>query len=725
MKKIFKRGLASVLAVSLLASQLCIPENAKAEEKMKDKQYIVLSNNESCLEKIDAKYGIDDTNSEILENENMALVSLTDNEAEALEKNKNVAYVEEDASVEATSIKNKRYYKKRNTKANKMGKRGKDEYTWNIKTINAENKSDDKNKNKVKVAVIDSGMDSTEAFKVERHINFVEEENDINALYEDISGHGTSIAGIIAGDGDIKGINPNVELYSLKVLDKNNKSCISRVIEAIYWCIENDINIINMSFGTDMNSDILYHAIREAYDHGILMVASAGNTGDKVQYPAVYKEVMAVGSVNGDNEISEYSARGDKIDVLAPGEKVETYGGFGGYIVASGTSMAVPHVVGIASILWEKDLSCDSQMIRTIINKSARNIGKDAGNGIVDLEYALKIYDEVKEAYNSEKNIDVPENRTEAESFDTEQYIEGQWLKEAHINSVDKGYNMGDMGALSPKLDVSIIRKYIYYPDINGYKGINFTQYFSLHGIYNYVASMKYIFNVARRVKKGATVDNAIKNTPYSDQTSYTSNNKKIKASAIENELNTMIKKIAEEESSNAKKCQCILAVAFHLAGDVYAHKSMVPKSVINNTTQKGNSLKNGYVVVNGNFFNLKQFKNYSGKNGAKSKVESGDLQTMHIKDFMKDAFKEGKYYDDNINFYSSRYTKATSWAIAAMLNDMYYNDDWFSAWTLVPELYLDNGYGIKRHKLYTFVKRCGLSIDKEEEKCIKSVSKD
>lgn len=72
-------------------------------------------------------------------------------------------------------------------------------------------------------------------------------------MYYDITGHGTSVAGIIALTGKVtglKGINPNVQLYSVKVLDNNNMAPISRIIEAIYWCIDNDIDIINMSFGT-------------------------------------------------------------------------------------------------------------------------------------------------------------------------------------------------------------------------------------------------------------------------------------------------------------------------------------------------------------------------------------------------------------------------------------------------------------------------------------------
>ena len=87
---------------------------------------------------------------------------------------------------------------------------------------------------------------------------------------------------IIAGNDikGIKGIAPNVELYSIKVLDENNEAPVSRIIQGIYKCIEEKVDIINMSFGTVNKSEALEKAIKAAKDAGILMIASAGNRGD-------------------------------------------------------------------------------------------------------------------------------------------------------------------------------------------------------------------------------------------------------------------------------------------------------------------------------------------------------------------------------------------------------------------------------------------------------------
>lgn len=121
-------------------------------------------------------------------------------------------------------------------------------------------------------------------------------------IYNDVTGHGTGVAGVIAADKNDKGIigiAPDVSVYSIRVLDENNEAPISRIIAGIEWAIENDIDVLNMSFGTENYSAQLYNAIRRAYENGIVLVASAGNTGglsEQVTYPARFPEVIAVGS---------------------------------------------------------------------------------------------------------------------------------------------------------------------------------------------------------------------------------------------------------------------------------------------------------------------------------------------------------------------------------------------------------------------------------------------
>lgn len=226
-----------------------------------------------------------------------------------------------------------------------------------------------------------------------------------------------------------------MELYSAKVLTDGNKAPISRVVEGIYWAIENKVNIINMSFSTPVDSQILRKAVEDAYQAGILMIAAAGNNG-QVEYPAAYPQVVAVGSVNAEGKTAEKSASGEELELVAPGEKVTSTGLLHGAIVESGTSLAAPHVTGVASLLWQKDMSVSTDFIRGLLKKSANLCGdtEEYGEGLIDYEYALRIYDEYKEEY--EKGRDngigiIPENPNTVPVFEGNSAVEGQWADHA------------------------------------------------------------------------------------------------------------------------------------------------------------------------------------------------------------------------------------------------------------------------------------------------------
>lgn len=318
------------------------------------------------------------------------------------------------------------------------------EVEWNLQMVNTENASQETGR-KIKLALIDSGVDYTDDIDVKLRKNFVPGHEEVSILYEDISGHGTSVAGILAakdnGEG-ITGINPNLELYSAKVLDENRKAPVSRVVDAIYWAVENNVDIINISFGTTTDSEELYEAIRAAYDAGILIVAAAGNS-EVVEYPAAYGEVIAVGSVDNMGNRSEGSAVGDALELVAPGELILSTGAFYGVAVFSGTSMASPHVAGIASLLWEKDSDCSADFIRFLLASTANLYGnpEEFGNGVVDYEEALSQYDELKAAYEEAEAsgvdtadyieladvLPVEYNDSEIDVFGDLDYVEGSW----------------------------------------------------------------------------------------------------------------------------------------------------------------------------------------------------------------------------------------------------------------------------------------------------------
>lgn len=167
-------------------------------------------------------------------------------------------------------------------------------------------------------------------------------------------------------------------MYSARVLDENNQAPLSRVLEGIYWAIEKDVDIISISFGSEEYSEALKEAIDIAVERGILIIASAGNNGYNgvVEYPAAFENVVAVGAIDSQGLISKMTSMGEELDVFAPGVAIRATGFFGEEVIVSGTSMAVPHVVGISSLIWQKDLSKDSQFVRAVLENSSKPLSQ-------------------------------------------------------------------------------------------------------------------------------------------------------------------------------------------------------------------------------------------------------------------------------------------------------------------------------------------------------------
>lgn len=250
----------------------------------------------------------------------------------------------------------------------------------------------------MKIAVLDTGVAEHPDLTVAGVESFVSDGSTV-----DENGHGTSIIGVIsAAENEIGllGAAPEAAVYSLKVMDKSGLGNISNIINAIEWCIQNDIDIINMSFGTNTYSKALEETINSAYESGILLIAAAGNNGqstkDNVQFPAAYNHVVAVSAIDKENKVEEFSSRGEAIDLCAPGVEVYTTSLGKGYGFVSGTSYAVPHVAAVAALLWQKDKTKSNDFIRQLLNESAQDLGekREYGYGLVDAEQALAIYSE-------------------------------------------------------------------------------------------------------------------------------------------------------------------------------------------------------------------------------------------------------------------------------------------------------------------------------------------
>lgn len=707
-----------VLGISAVDMSQVKAKAAEREDGVKKDTYIVsLTDNvqgESVANELETDATEEYDTYEELKKENVVVIEATEEEIKEIKKEDSVVYVEEDiilnGSKKGKSKKLTKLQKEKQKKIEDMKERlseKEDNTSWNIEMVGADEVEDATvPKHKIKVAVIDSGMDFTEHYDVKEYINFIEEDEDIAIQYQDQTGHGTAVAGIIAGNGTgLQGMNPDVELYSLRVLDEKNQSPVSRIAEAIYWSIENDIQIINMSFGTSLNSKVLHEAVKAANKAGILMVAATGNTGGRVEYPAAYKEVMSVGSVDSQGEISEYSCEEGVVDILAPGEKTLTEGAFSGCIISSGTSMSVPHVVGAASLIWQKDEKVSSRFVKELLCKSTKKIeGSEAG--ILDVEYALEQYDAFKESYDENTEPEIEENDNQVETYDTTEYVEGSWGKTNHENSITTGEKRLETEYKNQGIvDVSIIRKFVVEADreVEYAKGkysegkYNYRGTVGLHGGGNYVANLQYLYNVAYEVKAGKSVENAIKKVKYKGKREK-KENCKLTGEQMEAQLDKAILAISKNGKSNSEKCQRILALAFHLAGDIYAHETMVPKSSLDKELS-------GEAIVTQNYFS-KTHIIASKYNKLKSAIKKNKLKFSKIKKACDKKY-QGSYYEDNINFYSSRFNRGTVMAIQLMLEDMYVHKDYFDIWCLVPEEHHEKGFTINRFKIYNFAVNC------------------
>ena len=206
----------------------------------------------------------------------------------------------------------------------------------------------------VKVGLIDTGVDYLHealgggfgpGFKVAGGYDFVN--NNPNPL--DDNGHGTHVAGIIAGNSaSLKSMAPDAELFAYKVLDATGNGNTSTVITGIEQAMADSVDIINLSLGTSDGDpdDILSQAVDRAVDAGIVVVVAAGNDGDygTISSPGAAREALTVGAIDSLNAIASFSSKGPsnkiygvKPDVVAPGVNIVSAKMNGGYIEMSGT----------------------------------------------------------------------------------------------------------------------------------------------------------------------------------------------------------------------------------------------------------------------------------------------------------------------------------------------------------------------------------------------------
>jgi subtilisin family serine protease len=276
---------------------------------------------------------------------------------------------------------------------------GDDYIDWGLKAVGAE-VAWQKTKGKgIKVAVLDTGIDPDHrdlAPNVKAWADFT------NSRYaiEDMQGHGSHCAGIIAGvDNGVGmiGVAPEVEIYAAKVLGDSGTGGFDSIVRGLQWAISKGVDVISMSLGTaSQPPEMVHQVVKQAKDLGIIMVAATGNENGAVCWPAMYDEIIAVSAVDQNLNRASFSNYGIKNEISAPGvDIVSTYKN-GTYARLSGTSMATPLVAGAIALIVARHkentngLKPSVEEVHAILQmmvKDLGNIGKDElyGAGMINL----------------------------------------------------------------------------------------------------------------------------------------------------------------------------------------------------------------------------------------------------------------------------------------------------------------------------------------------------
>jgi len=212
--------------------------------------------------------------------------------------------------------------------------------------------------------------------------------------------HGTHVTGTIAAlnnDRGVVGVLPNgANLYVVRVFDDSCRWIyVSGLVDALNRCINAGANIVSMSLGGPLKSLTEERAFSQAWEAGILSVAAAGNRGTtELSYPASYDSVISVAAVDSTKKVAGFSQHNAQVELAAPGVGGLSTVATGGYEAWNGTSMATPHVSGVAALVWSHNPAWSNAQIRAALRATAEDLGPSGrddyyGYGLVQARAAL------------------------------------------------------------------------------------------------------------------------------------------------------------------------------------------------------------------------------------------------------------------------------------------------------------------------------------------------
>ncbi len=263
---------------------------------------------------------------------------------------------------------------------------------WNFQSINVEKAWEETRGKGVTVAVIDTGVSRVPDLKQTEFVPGYDFVNDSVEAPDDV-GHGTHVAGTIAQSTNnnygVAGIAYEAKIMPLKVLGADGGGTVSDIAEAIKFAADHGADVINLSLGGAGESKLLEDAVNYAYDKGVFLVAAAGNENrNSASYPARYPKVLSVAALDAAGQKADYSNFGAGVDLAAPGggkegrilqNTIDPETGEGIFASFQGTSMAAPHVAGVAALIKAAGVESPEE-IGQVLRASARAVTEDPLN---------------------------------------------------------------------------------------------------------------------------------------------------------------------------------------------------------------------------------------------------------------------------------------------------------------------------------------------------------
>ncbi|MFG6113654.1 S8 family serine peptidase [Halobacillus sp. MO56] len=389
MKKVFFTLTTTILMMSLFAvSAFASPEKEKGNEWVR---VLIESTNENAKNQAKEKYDVRHDFGKQGFSTNVTL-----QQYKALQNNKNLNVTK----VDKVSLVNKpQAAADRSTAPSDQTPWGM-EAIYNDDSITATDGGDD-----IRVAVLDTGS-KTDHVDLEGN---VEQCKDFSRFFfsrvdgscNDVNGHGTHVAGTVLANGGadgagIYGVAPDAKLWAYKVLGDFGTGFSDDIANAIRHAADQGqaqgVNVvISMSLGSSSESSLITEAVDYAYENGVLVVAAAGNSGpdaDTIGYPGAVANAVAVAALedvqeNGTYRVADFSSRGNPdtdgdyviqerdVELAAPGAAIASTWNDGGYNTISGTSMATPHISGLAAKIWAQNPGLSNTDLRAELQNRA------------------------------------------------------------------------------------------------------------------------------------------------------------------------------------------------------------------------------------------------------------------------------------------------------------------------------------------------------------------